>query len=207
MKREFSGRIAVVTGGTGGLGRDLVIALAREECEVFFCGRREDVRETLSRCDGRGHYFRCDLTRPEEVADFVREAAAFRGRIDYLVNNAADDARVRFEEADCEAFDRFVALDLRAAAGVYSIDLKKDEPGLLAACRTLRLPAQFYSAQALAAVPGSFSDSGFVASVTGVGCVCERAAMLGAERLLVPKTICGGVTVAVAIEHWEVDFG
>ena len=99
------------------------------------------------------------------------------------------------------------ALDLRAAAGVYSIDLKKDEPGLLAACRTLRLPAQFYSAQALAAVPGSFSDSGFVASVTGVGCVCERAAMLGAERLLVPKTICGGVTVAVAIEHWEVDFG
>lgn len=115
MKREFSGRIAVVTGGTGGLGRDLVIALAREECEVFFCGRREDVRETLSRCDGRGHYFRCDLTRPEEVADFVREAAAFRGRIDYLVNNAADDARVRFEEADCEAFDRFVALDLRAA--------------------------------------------------------------------------------------------
>ena len=74
-----------------------------------------------------------------------------------------------------------------AAAGVYSIDLKKDEPGLLAACRTLRLPAQFYSAQALAAVPGSFSDSGFVASVTGVGCVCERAAMLGAERLLVPE--------------------
>lgn len=56
-------------------------------------------------------------------------------------------------------------------------------------------------------MPGSFSDSGFVASVTGVGCVCERAAMLGAERLLVPKTICGGVTVAVAIEHWEVDFG
>ena len=43
--------------------------------------------------------------------------------------------------------------------------------------------------------------------VTGIGNVCERAAMLGAERLLVPKTICGGVTVAVAIEHWEVDFG
>lgn len=99
------------------------------------------------------------------------------------------------------------ALDLRAAAGVYSIDLKKDEPGLLAACRTLHLPAQFYSAQALSAVPGTFSDSGFVASVTGVGCVCERAAMIDAEKLLVPKTICGGVTVAVSVEHWEVDFG
>ena len=99
------------------------------------------------------------------------------------------------------------ALDLRAASGIFSIELKKDEPGLLGACRALGLPARFYSAQELSAVPGDFSDSGFVASVTGVGCVCERAAMAGAERLLVPKTICGGVTVAVAVEHWEVDFG
>ena len=59
----------------------------------------------------------------------------------------------------------------------------------------------------VAAVPGSFSDSGFVASVTGVGCVCERAAMRGAEKLLVKKTAVDGVTVAVAAEHWEVTFG
>ena len=64
------------------------------------------------------------------------------------------------------------ALDLRAAAGVYSIDLKKDEPGLLAACRTLRLPAQFYSAQALAAVPGScFGSEGYIR----LSCCCSDA--------------------------------
>ncbi len=115
MTGEFSGRVAVVTGGTGGLGRDLTAALAREGCEVFFCGRRDSAEETLALCGGRGHYRRCDLTAPEEIAGFFREAIAFRGRIDYLVNNAADDARVRFEEADCEAFDRFIAIDLRAA--------------------------------------------------------------------------------------------
>ena len=37
--------------------------------------------------------------------------------------------------------------------------------------------------------------------------VCERAALLGAERLLVKKTARDGVTVAVAAEHWEVRFG
>ena len=46
-----------------------------------------------------------------------------------------------------------------------------------------------------------------VRRVTGVENVCERAAMLGAERLLVKKTALDGVTVAVAQEHWEVRFG
>ena len=98
-------------------------------------------------------------------------------------------------------------LDLRAISGVFSIDLKKDEPGLLQACRENGWEASFYPAQQLQAVPGEFTASSFVASITGVDNVCERAAMLGAERLLVSKTAMDGVTVAVALEHWEVHFG
>lgn len=98
-------------------------------------------------------------------------------------------------------------LDLRAVSGIFSIDLKKDEPGLLQACRENGWDATFYPAQQLQAVPGEFTASSFVASVTGVDNVCERAAMVGAERLLVSKTAIDGVTVAVALEHWEVHFG
>ena len=99
------------------------------------------------------------------------------------------------------------ALDLRAISGVYSIDLKKEEPGLLAACAANGWPFGCYSAEELRAVPGEFTKSKFVASVTGVDNVCERAALCGAETLLVKKTALDGVTVAVAIEHWEVRFG
>ena len=98
-------------------------------------------------------------------------------------------------------------LDLRAISGVFSIDLKKDEPGLLMACRENGWSVSFYPAQTLQAVPGEFTASSFVASVTGVDNVCERAAMVGAEQLLVSKTAMDGVTVAVALEHWEVHFG
>lgn len=98
-------------------------------------------------------------------------------------------------------------LDLRAISGIFSIDLKKDEPGLLQACRENGWEASFYPAQTLQAVPGEFTASSFVASITGVDNVCERAAMLGAERLLVSKTAMDGVTVAVALMHWEVHFG
>ena len=98
-------------------------------------------------------------------------------------------------------------LDLRAISGVFSIDLKKDELGLLMACRENGWSVSFYPAQTLQAVPGEFTASSFVASVTGVDNVCERAAMVGAEQLLVSKTAMDGVTVAVALEHWEVHFG
>ena len=98
-------------------------------------------------------------------------------------------------------------LDLRAISGVFSIDLKKDEPGLLQECLENGWPATFYSAQALQAVPGNFTKSEFVSSVTGVDNVCERAAMMQAQTLLVAKTALDGVTVAVGLEHWEVHFG
>ena len=98
-------------------------------------------------------------------------------------------------------------LDSSAVKGVYSIDLKQQEAGLLAACAKHNWPTVFYTAEELRSVPGEFTDSPFVQEMTGVGNVCERAAMRGAEKLLVKKTAVDGVTVAVAAEHWEVSFG
>ena len=95
----------------------------------------------------------------------------------------------------------------QAVKCVCSIDLKRDEPGLLAFCREQSWPAVFYAAGELAAVEGDFTPSAFVRVVTGVDNVCERAALLWAEKLIVRKTARNGVTVAAAVEHWEVRFG
>ena len=94
-----------------------------------------------------------------------------------------------------------------AVGAVATIDLKKDETGLLDFCRDRGWPLSCYSAEELAAVEGDFTPSDFVRSVTGVDNVCERAALLGAERLLVKKTARGGVTAALALNAWEVRFG
>ena len=98
-------------------------------------------------------------------------------------------------------------LDTAAIRGVYSIDLKQDEAGLLDACERNNWPVHFYTAQQLRGVAGDFTPSDFVRSVTGVDNVCERAALLDAEKLIVQKTARDGVTIAVAAEHWEVRFG
>ena len=98
-------------------------------------------------------------------------------------------------------------LDFRAVKCAASIDLKREEEGLLSFCEGQTIPIAFYTAEELTAVPGDFTPSPFVQKVTGVDNVCERAALLGADHLIVKKTACCGVTVAVAMENWEVHFG
>lgn len=94
----------------------------------------------------------------------------------------------------------------KAIKQVASIDLKAKEDGLLEFCKKRGLPVSFYSARVLGEIPGAFTPSERVLRVTGVDNVCERAAMIGAETLLVKKTAMDGVTVAIAQEHWEVRF-
>lgn len=87
-----------------------------------------------------------------------------------------------------------------ALVGAASIDLKADEEGLVAWARDAGLSIEFYTADRLAGEQGDFSSSPFVRSITGVGCVCERAAVSasGGGRLICAKRVLGGVTVALA---------
>lgn len=96
-----------------------------------------------------------------------------------------------------------------AVAEVASIDVKRDETGLLEFRREGKLPLRFYSAQELMQAQGEFSASAFVQSTVGVDNVCERAAMLAAGKnaeLMVKKTCLDGVTIAVAQAEWSVRF-
>ena len=96
-------------------------------------------------------------------------------------------------------------IDSRAVVALASIDLKKQEAGILAYSYESGVPFVTYTAEELRTVEGAFAGSSFVQSVTGVANVCERAAAFAAGRsghaeVLVHKTIHGNVTTAVAVE-------
>lgn len=109
-----------------------------------------------------------------------------------------------------EAFAAFCAasgLSPAAVCAAASIDLKKEEPGLAAFCKAHGWPITFYPADELRAVPGQFTPSAFVASVTGVDNVCERSAVKASGgTLLLPKTAGGGVTLALAVRPFAPDW-
>lgn len=81
---------------------------------------------------------------------------------------------------------------------IASVDLKKDETGIIHFCKKYELPFITYSADELSKVEGSESASSFVKQITGVDNVCERAALCYGGNLIVNKTIYDGVTVAIS---------
>lgn len=121
----------------------------------------------------------------------------------------------KIEHAVQDAFAK-AGLRMEALCAVASIDLKKNEVGLLEFCETRKVPFKTYAAEELRAVPGIYSASEFVSGVTGVDNICERSAvkyasehatnqgepLLGRQakhgELLLRKQAHGGVTVALA---------
>ena len=93
---------------------------------------------------------------------------------------------------------------------VASIDLKKEEPGLLAFCEAYHAEFLTYEKEELKAVSSEegFSESAFVKEVTGLGNVCERSALKasGKTKLIQRKAAENGVTLAIALEDYVVRF-
>lgn len=112
-------------------------------------------------------------------------------------------------EAIKEAVDHALKennIDSASIAGIASVDLKKDEAGLLEYAEKLGIEPKFYTTDELNSLQGWFTPSDFVKNITGVENVCERSAMMGSERILFRKTSLDGVTVAAGLKNQEVSF-
>jgi len=101
-------------------------------------------------------------------------------------------------EAGLAEFLKKCAIPKQAVMGLASIDLKKNEPGLLALAESHGWPVTFFTAQELSEETGAFAPSEFVKQVTGVDNVCQRAAQRAGGTVIVPKTVCGGATFSAA---------
>jgi 3-oxoacyl-[acyl-carrier protein] reductase len=112
-------KVALVTGGSRGIGRAICLAFAAEGCGVAFCARgAEGVAATEAELRSRGVPALgvvADVTRGDEVERFVEAAAASLGRIDILVNNAGGARAGDADEVFQAAFDVNLLAAVRAS--------------------------------------------------------------------------------------------
>lgn len=97
-------------------------------------------------------------------------------------------------------------IDSKSVCEIASIDLKKEERGLVWLCEKWGVPLKSYSAEELRLVKGDFAASDFVRQVTGVDNVCERSAAMGDAKIILHKKVYDGVTVALSRRKGVVEF-
>jgi short-subunit dehydrogenase len=119
-RRSIAGRVALITGGSRGLGLELARKLAEHGCRLILVARNaEELSKAEQDVRARGAEVKtivCDLRNREQILRMVEEARAAFGRIDILVNNAGEITVGPVDAFDEEEFVR--AMDLMFWSGV-----------------------------------------------------------------------------------------
>jgi 3-oxoacyl-[acyl-carrier protein] reductase len=114
---DLEGRVALVTGGGGGLGEGICSALATAGAAVAVADvehdRAERVAGNLSRAGARSVALRTDVSERSSVQETVERAAEELGGVDILINNAAIYPRRAWTEIEEEEWDRVMAVNLK----------------------------------------------------------------------------------------------
>jgi len=128
---SLSGRKAIVTGGTTGIGRAIAVLLASEGANVFICGRTpEHLNDALARIRevGEGDGINVDLAQKDDVAAFFDAAATYLGGIDIAVINAAVPAEALSETKDSD-LDYQIAVDFTSYLTTTKAAVKRMQAG------------------------------------------------------------------------------
>lgn len=115
---DLSGKVAMVTGGNGGLGLGMALGLAGAGAEIVVAARNPDkTAQALLQIEALGvktKAIEVDLAQESSVQRMVAEAAAAFGRIDILVNNAGISVRKQPQELAADEWDQVLDVNLRA---------------------------------------------------------------------------------------------
>ncbi|GHH72142.1 short-chain dehydrogenase [Streptosporangium violaceochromogenes] len=123
MELRLAGKKAIVTGGTRGIGRAVVLGLARAGADVITCHRQEGeaadrLARELKELGGDHHVIKADIGRPEDIERLVEECRSRFGSLDVVVNNAGVISHIPFAELPLEEWRRVLDTNLTGTAFV-----------------------------------------------------------------------------------------
>ena len=176
---DLTGKTALVTGATGGIGGAIAKALHAQGAAVAISGTRREALEALAaELSGPVHVLPCNLGAAEEVEKLVPAAEeALGGHVDILVNNAGITRDNIFMRLSDEAWDQVIAVNLTAAFRLSR-----------AAVRTMmrRRSGRIISITSIVGVTGNAGQGNYAAA---------KAGMIGMSKSLAQEVASRGVTV------------
>lgn len=195
---QFDGRSAIITGGTRGIGKAIVLELARRGANVAFNYSRsieeaERLVSEVERLGVRAYAAQCDVANTEASAEFVKRVVAEFGTIDYLINNAGitrDQLILRMKEED---WDVVIDTNLKGAwnfAKAVIRPMMRNENG-----------GSILNMSSISGVVGMLGQSNYSASKAGmIGLTKSLAKEVASRKVTVNALALGLVETEMASE-------
>lgn len=187
--RDLSGRIALVTGAAGGIGREICKRFAEEEVTVIATDLNAEALAEMARdfadLPGKIEHVMLDITDMAAVQKVVADAISAHGQIDILVNNAGWDVAKPFIETDPELWERLISVNLMGPLNLQRAVL----PGMIAAGG-----GKIINMASDAGRVGSSGESVYSACKGGIIAFTKTLAREQARNGIVANTVCPGPT-------------
>jgi 3-oxoacyl-[acyl-carrier protein] reductase len=181
---DLSGKTALVTGASGGIGHAIARALHRQGASVAISGTRAEALEALAvELASRVHIVPCDLADPVQVEKLVPAAEAALGGLDILVNNAGltrDNLFIRLKDED---WDLVLAVNLTAAFRLSRAAVK----GMMK-----RRSGRIIAITSIIGVTGNAGQANYAASKAGMIGMAKSLAVEVAGRSVTVNCIAPG---------------
>lgn len=199
--RTLSGKAAIVTGSTSGIGLAIASAFAREGADIVIngfgdLGQIEQTRRSLEIHGVRAIYSNADMSKPDEVRDMVEMTCGTFGHADILVNNAGIQHVAPIEDFPPPKWDAIIAINLSSAFHASRT--------AFAGMKTRKWGRIINVASAHGLIASPFK-SAYVAAKHGVVGLTKVLALEGAEFGITANAICPGYVWTPLVEKQIAD--